>query len=204
MPIPRPSERRRLRLRRRPLPWWAGALVLAAVTATVVGRLVADAAAERDRWGATVQVAVATGDAAPGEPVRAELRRLPRSLVPPGATTAADGAVAAVALHAGEIVLEGRLAPAGTSAVAALVPAGHRAVAVPAGDGLPLAVGDTVDVLATLDPESARPTFPVARDARVVHVGEVAVTVAVTVDEAPRVAFALAAGAVTLALSGWS
>jgi Flp pilus assembly protein CpaB len=203
MSIPRPSSRRRLRLRRRPLPWWTGALVLAGVTALLVGRLAGDAAAERDRWGETVVVAVATADVAPGEVVVAERRRLPRSVVPAGAAGSADGAVAAVALHAGEIVLEARLAPGGTSAVAALVPEGHRAVAVPSGDGLPLAVGDAVDVLATLDPESAQPTFAVSRAARVVHVGESSVTVAVPLDDAPRVAFALAVGAVTLALSGW-
>lgn len=202
MPVPRPSPRRRLRLRR-PLPWWSAVVVLAALTAVVVARLTAEAAAERDRWGDTVSVAVATADAAAGQPVVAELRRLPRSLVPDGAATSADGAVAAVALHAGEIVLEARLAPAGTSPVAALVPPGHRGVAVPAGDGLPLVAGDLVDVLVTLDPESARPTFAVASNATVVHVGESAVTVAVPVETAPRVAFAVAAGVVTLALSGW-
>lgn len=202
MSIPRPSSRRRLR--RRPLPWWTGALVLAGATALLVGRLAGDAAAERERWGDTVAVAVATADVAAGEPVIAEQRHLPRSLVPDGAATSAGGAVATVAIHTGEIVLESRLAPAGTSPVAALVPPGHRAVAVPAADGLPLAVGDVVDVLATLDPESAQPTFAVARDAAVVHVGESAVTVAVPLDDAPRVAFALAVGAVTLALSGWS
>src|SRR5690349_18261321 len=107
MEIPRPSGRRRLAVRRRPVPWWAGALVLAAVTALVVGRLAGDAAAERARWGELVPVAVATADVAAGEPLAAEVRRLPRSLVPPGATTETAG-VAAVAITAGEVVLAAR------------------------------------------------------------------------------------------------
>jgi Flp pilus assembly protein CpaB len=201
VPIPRPSSRRRLR--RRPAPWWTGALLLAALTGLVVARAAGEAAAERERWGATVAVAVATADAGPGEPVAAEVRHVPRSLVPEGAVTTVAGAVAATGLHAGEIVLASRLAPAGTSPVAALLPVGHRGVAVPAGDGLPVAVGDLVDVLVTLDPESARPTFAVASAVPVVHVGEAAVTVAVPAGDAPRVAFAVVAGAVTLALSGW-
>jgi hypothetical protein len=78
-------------------------------------------------------------------------------------------------------------------------------VAVPTGSGLPLEVGDRVDVLATFDAGTTgagEPTFAVARRAVVVHVGEDAVTVAVTTSAAPRVAYALAAGAVTLVLSG--
>ena len=191
------------RLRRRPIPWWAGALVLAGLTAVVVGRLTGDAAAARSRWGDTVAVAVATADVAPGEPLVAEVRRLPRALVPAGATTETTG-VAAAHVAAGEVVVEARLAPAGTSPVAALVPPGWRALAVPSGDGLPLEVGDVVDVLATVDPQSSVPTVVVAREALVVHVGEQAATVAVPVELAPRVAFAVAAGAVALALSGAS
>lgn len=201
MEIPRPSGRRRFAVRRRPVPWWAGALALAALTAVVVGRLAGDAAAEQARWGELVPAAVATADVAAGEPLFAEVRRLPRSVVPPGATTETVG-IAAVPIAAGEVVLAARLAPAGTSAVAALVPPGHRALAVPSGDGLPVEVGDLVDVLATLDPEAAVPTIVVARSALVVHVGEASTTVAVPAEDAPRLAFALAAGAVALALSG--
>jgi Flp pilus assembly protein CpaB len=45
------------------------------------------------------------------------------------------------------------------------------------------------------------PTFPVARHALVLDVGHQAITVAVTPDEAPRLAYALTHGAVTLALT---
>jgi hypothetical protein len=76
---------------------------------------------------------------------------------------------------------------------------------VPTGSGLPLEVGDRVDVLATFDPGVAgdgTPTFAVATGAVVVHVGRDAATVAVSQAAAPRVAYALAAGTVTLVLSG--
>ncbi len=63
--------------------------------------------------------------------------------------------------------------------------------------------GDRVDVLATFDSTEGEtePTFPVAMGALVVDVAEEAVTVAVTPEEAPRVAFATARGTVTLALA---
>lgn len=77
--------------------------------------------------------------------------------------------------------------------MAALVPAGGRAVAVPVADALPpLRRGDRVDVLA--------PSV-VAADAVVLDVGETVVTVAVVAADAPRVADALARGPVTLALA---
>ncbi|MGH9138594.1 MAG: RcpC/CpaB family pilus assembly protein, partial [Acidimicrobiales bacterium] len=94
---------------------------------------------------------------------------------------------------------------------AALVPAGHRALALPvtAGVGAPsVVVGDRVDVLAAFDmldePDTADvdPAGVVTAGAVVVDVGESAVTVAVPEDDAPRVAFAAARGTVTLALVG--
>jgi hypothetical protein len=73
--------------------------------------------------------------------------------------------------------------------------------------GLPVEIGDRVDVLATFDTGAtgatgAEPTVVVARDALVVAHADDAVTVAVERDIAPRVAYALAAGTITLALSG--
>jgi Flp pilus assembly protein CpaB len=95
-----------------------------------------------------------------------------------------------------------------------------RALAVPSGGdgrgGLALERGHRVDVLATFDtgvPEPVAvatteaddgqaPTFPVAAGALVLDVGTESVTIAVRPREAPRVAFALARGTVTLALTG--
>ncbi|MDQ3145789.1 MAG: hypothetical protein M3R01_02450, partial [Actinomycetota bacterium] len=135
-----------------------------------------------------------------------ELRPFPAGLVPPGALgDHVDGAVVTSSILAGEVVLDARLGPAGLSPTVALLPPGTRGLAVPAGPGtVPLARGDLADVLATFDPglaEGGEPTVAVARSALVVHVDEEAVTIAVTADQSPRVAFALAAGAVTLALS---
>jgi Flp pilus assembly protein CpaB len=119
-----------------------------------------------------------------------------------------------VPLESGEVLLASKLAPEGLRGVAALVPPGDRALAVPVDPGgLALRLGDRVDVLATFDvagaddtapalPTPAAPTFPVARAALVVGVGDGAVTVAVGPDEVPRVAFALARGTVALALVG--
>lgn len=208
---PRPPLRSgRLRLRR-PVPYWLLAGALALATASLVGRLVADAEAERARWGRLVPTVVALVDVPGGDPIRASdvaVRHLPVAVVPAGALRALpSGAVAAVDLHRGEAVVAARLAGTGSSVVAARLPAGTRGVAVPAGAGLPLEVGDRVDVLATFDPDLAdegEPTFAVARRAVVVHVGDDAVTVAVDDDAAARVVYALAAGAVALVLSGTS
>ena len=204
-----------MRLRRSPLPFWALSAALSLATGLAVARLAGEAAARADRLGGLVDVPVATRRIAAGALLRAadvEVRSLPRAVVP-SARVAADpaGRVAVVPLVPGEVVLAAKLAPDGLTGVAALVPPGHRALAVPVGDGaLSLRPGNRVDVLATFDvpgppaggAAGVAPTFPVATAALVVATGDDAVTVAVTPDEAPRVAFALARGAVTLALTG--
>jgi pilus assembly protein CpaB len=211
-PPPRPPLRApRLwrRFRRQPAVYWLAAVGLAGLTALTVARVVDQAREELDRYGPARPTLVATADLGAGAslgPDDVEVRLLPAALLPAGALGAdavVAGRVASVAILAGEPVTEARLAPAGLSAVAALLPRGTRGLAVPAGPGAPpLQVGDTVDVLATLDAGGrGPPTAPVAVGALVVHVTEEAVTVAVTVDEAPRVAYALSAGAVTLSLS---
>jgi Flp pilus assembly protein CpaB len=205
--LARPALRPRRRLRR-PLPYWTVVVAAAALPAMLVGRLAAEAAAERARWGPGTATVVVVVDRRAGEPVGdadVELRRLPGALRPRGALSfLPSAAVATDDLVAGEVLVASRLAPAGTSAVAARLPVGTRGIAVPNDVGLRLEVGDPVDVLATLDPGggTGTPTTAVARDARVVDVGDRVVTVAVGVDEAERVAFALAAGVVTLALNG--
>jgi Flp pilus assembly protein CpaB len=111
-------------------------------------------------------------------------------------------------LFPGEVVHGDRLAPAGLSAVAALVPAGTRGVAVPSSaDTLRLEAGDVVDVLATVvagtsDDPAGAPTVTVSAGAVVVAVDEGAVTVAVPVEETPQVAYAAVTGIVTLVLVG--
>lgn len=206
-PTRRPSP---LRLRRRPLPYWFVAVAVTLATTVAVARLATDARAERDRWGERRATVVATSLLRAGQAVTdadVTTRLLPAALVPDGALQhVPPGAVAAVDVHPGEAVLRARLVGPGSSAVAARLPSGTRGIALPAGSGLPLEVGDRVDVLATFDVSVAgeEPTFAVARRAVVVHVGEDAVTVAVEESAAPKVAYALAAGTVTTVLSGTS
>jgi pilus assembly protein CpaB len=208
--IPRPP-RRRLPLPRRPVPFWALAVLLAVLTAAVAARGLGATGAGAPRHDEAVPVLVVSRPVAAGQPVEeavAQLRPVPADLVPAGAVrTAADGRVATVDLHPGEVVLAARLAPDGLSPTAALLPPGTRGVAVPRGPGgLALRTGDVVDVLATFAttpteaPEPVEPTFPVARGAVVVGVEDDAVTLAVRPEEAARVAFALTAGTVALVL----
>ena len=204
--VPPVPWRRALRRARRSLAlrWLlvAAAASLVAVEAAGVG---AEAAAARDAWGRSTGVAVAVRDVARGEVVAAgdvAVQRRPLAVVPDDALQEPPvGRVTTAGLVAGEVVVSSRLAPAGLSGVAALVPDGWRAMAVPtsaSGFGSPappLAVGDRVDVLA---PDV------VAADALVVAIDDTAVTVAVPADDAPALAEALAAAVVTIALVGAS
>jgi Flp pilus assembly protein CpaB len=107
----------------------------------------------------------------------------------------------------GEVVRRERLAPSGASALAARLPTGTRAVAIPVEPGTtpPVAVGDLVEVLVALAPEAAgtgAPGFALATGVPVVDVTDAAVTIAVDRDVAPRLAVAFGQGAVTLAVVG--
>lgn len=229
MPLPRPAPDRRsgrlrsdhprslgpvlrlVRFRRRlgPRRYLALATLAAVAAAVTVARITGDAAAEAARWGPGRPVPVATRALPAGAEVgRGDVQLVvrPAGLLP-DAAVAADpvGRRLAHPVAAGEVVLASRLAPTGASEVAARLPAGTVGLAVPHdGRGLRLVLGDRVDVLATFDTgtgDGARdPTFAVAQAAVVVDVGDDGVTVAVPAADAPRVAFALAAGIVTLAL----
>lgn len=216
-----PSPRRVVRrLRRHPVARWVLALAMAAVTASSVHRVAAEAEAERQRWGEAVAVVVAGRDLGPGDVVGIDdvvAATWPAAMVPAGATastTDAVGRTVGAAVVAGEAVLDVRLAPPGVTGAAALLPPGSRGIAVAAGPGTPtLAVGDRVDVLATVDvldvtegdaglavPE---PTVRVATAVPVVAVADDGTaTVGVPEADATRVAFAAARGTVTLALVG--
>jgi Flp pilus assembly protein CpaB len=183
-------------------------VLLAAITGTLVARLVDRAADAAARYGSPTRVVVVRRDVAAGERVDAgdvERRNVPAALVPPGALVDAPGGrVTVVPLLRGQIVVAAQLAPPALSPVAALVPAGRVAVAVPTG-GLapPLRRGDVVDVLATFDDGVDPPTFAVAERAPVVAVADDAVTVAVDADEVDRVAFAVTTAVVTVVLTGY-
>lgn len=195
------------RLTRSPLAFWVAASVVAALTGTVVARLAGLAAAEAARWGDPVTVAVARRTVPAGariEPGDAERRQVPRSLVPPGALADVPaGRVVTVRVLPGQVLVAAQLAPPGRSRLAAVLPAGHRGLAVPTNGAAPhLEPGDVVDLLATFDVDAGEPTFPVAQGALVLAANPDTVTVAVREADAAPVAYALATGAVTIALAG--
>jgi Flp pilus assembly protein CpaB len=179
----------------------------------VAARLVGNAGALAAQYGPLRPVVVATQPLEPGIVVTAAaltVRQLPASAVPQGAVGSIDdaaGRTVVAPVFADVPVVAAQLAPDGRRGLTALLPAGSRAVAVPNGrPSLALVRGDAVDVLATFDDlpgaaEGSPPTFRVATHALVVDVGDESAAVAVSPEEAPRVAFALARGVVTLALA---
>ncbi|HEV8115336.1 MAG TPA: SAF domain-containing protein [Acidimicrobiales bacterium] len=200
-----------LALRRQPRVRTGLVVVLAVLCGAGVAATVHGADTARAAWGQATEVVVARRDLAAGDRLDSNSTRLlehPGPLIPPGALTELPvDARLAEPVYAGEVLRAERLAPAGLSAVAARLPADTRAVAVPVDAGVtpPLAVGDRVDVLVALGAEAAPgrpPGFALATDVVVVDVTEVAVTIAMPRDAAPRLAVAFGQGAVTLALVG--
>jgi len=188
--------------------FWFFAVSLALFTGFTVARTLAEASSRAERLGGLREVRVAARSVEAGRVLTADdvaVRRLPAAALPRGSVAAAPaGHTALVPLAPGEVVLEAKLAPWGVEGVAALVPPGRRALAVPAAKGgLALRRGNHVDVLATFDTTEGgtEPTFPVANSAQVLDVAEESVTVAVSPEEAARVALATSRGTVTLAVT---
>ncbi len=192
---------------RSPLLFWFAVAGLALLTASVVAGALERARSLAGQYGPLRPMVVAARAVDRGSVLAADdlaVRLVPASMLVAGGVASVEqgrGRVVVVPLVEGEPLLAGHLAPDGLSGVAAQLPAGARAVSVPAGSNAPpLRRGDVVDVLATLD---GSPTLAIAADAAVVDVGagDETVTVAVSPDEARAVAFALAHGAVTVALT---
>lgn len=198
-----------MRLRRVPALYWILSLGLAACTSVTIFRLAAAADSRARYWGTLAAVPVVTGPIAAGATIEAddfEIRRVPEALLPHSSVAFEPvGLTAIVPMWPGEVVVAAKLAPAGLEGPAAMLGAGERAVAVPRIETTPpVSVGDRVDVILNLDPAGTSggpPAIPVARAARVLHVAEVAVTLAVPVDEATKVAFGAAQGALSLAIT---
>lgn len=212
---PKPPVRRRIRpgllLRRQPRLRGALVGVAVVITGTSVAGAIDRAERAEAAWGQRRTVVVITRDLDPGERVDAsntDLIDRPSAVVPDGAPSSVpDGARVGAAMVAGEVLLDGHLAPGGLTELAARLPPDTRAVAIPTEPGTTpaLTIGDTVDVLVALAPEAAGagpPGFAIAEGAPVVDVSDAAITVAVRPADAPRIAVALAQGAVTLALVG--
>jgi len=206
------------------LPYWLVVALLAAVTAGTVDAVLRRAADAEARYGTTAAVLVATEAVAPGEPVGAaatEVRRWPSGLVPDGAlrTLPGDERVAVAAIAEGEAVVASRVSGQTAAGVSGLLAPGTRAVVVPLEvAGLPVAVGDRVDVLTTGDlsgPDGDlpdpngdsggrsrdRPGAVVASDALVVAEAEESIVISVDDDASLELAAALGRGPVVVTLS---
>lgn len=198
-------------LRRDPRLWWLAVGACALTVGLIVSSIVGAADRTRAAWGRSQRVLVATHELAPGDRIhRSDVTLVdrPTAMVPASALRRLpDGAIARSTILAGEVVVEARLTSGSLSAVAARLPPGTRAIAIPVevGSAPPLEPGDLVDVLVALPPELAAgrpPGFAIATDALVVALDDGAVTIAVPRATAPRIAVALGQGAVTLALVG--
>lgn len=209
------GARRRIRpglaLRRSPRLWWALVLSLALGAGVLASAVVSAAQSTRRAWGAERSVLVARHDLHAGDDIGPDdvaLVARPVVVVPSTALEVLPpNAVLRADVIAGEVLVAERLAPSGLHGVAARLPAGTRAVAVPIDPGTtpPLAPGDRVDLLVALPREAAGngpPGFVLASSALVVAIDDAAATVAVPRDLAPRVVVALGEGALFLALVG--
>ncbi len=214
------KRRGRLRrlARRSSVVWWTAAVVLGLITATVMNAAIRRSTDAADSWGTDRRVWVVRHEVRAGDVLvdgDVTLTRRPKGLVPSGALDAESspiGEATRIDLMPGEVVLTRRLAGRGAHGVAALVTSGRRAIALKNDETMPLLrVGDRVDVLATFDvaddigsaeAATTAPSFAVATGAEVLTVSARTVTISVDSREAPRVAFALARAAVTVALRG--
>ena len=212
----------------RALLLWTSAVVLAFVTARIVGADLATLHRRTGDLGPEVVAAVAARDLPVGSTlgqsdVRA--RRVHRSQLPPGVLAPGDvaGRVVAVPVLRDGFVVERNVAARDRTGLDAVIPAGMRVVriVVPQPTSELHVASSHVDVLATFDSgagvdaegeQSGDPTVVVARGALVVDtddgdgtVGTDATTGAgvallVTEGEALAVAYATAAGIVSVAL----
>ena len=183
---------------RRPWLYWLVVGVVCVMVTWAVTGMVRHATASARSLGRLVSVPVAARPLSLGAVVGSDdvaWRRLPVGVLPDEPVEPSPvGRTVVVPVVPGEVLLVPKFAPAGLSGVAALLPAGARALAVPVVAANPsVQRSDRVDVLA----DSAL----VVRDAVVLDVTDDVVTIAVPADDAPGVALALSRGVVTLALA---
>ncbi|HMF04710.1 MAG TPA: Flp pilus assembly protein CpaB [Acidimicrobiia bacterium] len=209
---------------------WLGAVVVAITTAALVATDLAALHRRAHSLGAPRPVAVAARDLPLGATInRGDIttRSVHRSQLPRGALSpdVAERRVVAVPVVRGAFVVEGNVAPRGRTGLDGAIPPGMRAVRIVARDALHPPVGSSVDVLVTFESgdraaAEGAPTVVAARGVLVLGTddapaavehgapgrdavgqgGGLGVTLLVSEDDAPRLAFAAAAGVVTLAL----
>jgi Flp pilus assembly protein CpaB len=198
-----------LALRRRPRLRRGLTLAAAALIGLLVQRTVAGADAARAAWGPGTRVAVAARDLAAGEVVEegdVRIVELPDAALPPDPLgREALGRTVRSPVLEGEVLAERRLSEAHATGVAALLDDGTRAVAVPLEPDTapPLRTGQRVDLVAVVAGAEGEAPEAVAlvEGAEVLHVGDHAATVAVERRHVPRLAAALAVGAVAVVVA---
>ena len=193
----------RVRLRS-PAAYWSLVAVLAVGTIVWIERAERDLARRATALGPTTQVAVVVGDHAGGEQLDdadVELRDVPRSAVPADALTAAPhDRRLRTDVRAGEVLTSGRFAAGGRSEIAAQIPPGRQAIAVPrTSAALDLRPGDQVALLGL---GSSGASEVIVDDGLVVAATEGATTIAVPLGDVGDMADAVLAGTMTVVLSG--
>ena len=183
------AARARLVLARRPWIHWVVVAVLAGLAAAAVHSQIRAVAAERDRWGATRTVLVATRHHHPGDPVDAERTTLPVAALPDGALDElAGGAVVRQRVALGEVLTE----------LDVTVHAGPAALAEPdtvvVGLSDPLARGVVVGLAVQVSADG----LVLADDAVVTDVVDDVIFVAVGESDGPHVASAAQQGTASL------
>ncbi len=177
--------RLRLLFARRPWLYWLIVGTCAVAVWLSVASAQAQVTRERDSWGTTRTVWVASGPVAAGDVVLAAAADYPTAMVPPSAVSSLPAdAVAARSITAGEVVV------AADVAVDGLFPADWVVFAVPA-DGTPVLIaGDAVTVFGS---------GQLWCDGTAAAIGEVDVEIAVPTDCAASMSAQLALGAITIA-----
>jgi Flp pilus assembly protein CpaB len=206
--------------------FWVGAVVVAVVTAATVATDLAALHRRAQDLGPSRAVATAVHDLPVGTTIGDDdirVRSVHRSQLPADATspTSARGRVVAVPVLRGAFVIDGNLSPRRRTGLNGAIPAGMRALRLVVRDALRPPVASAVDVLVTFEPGTSEasgtaPTVVAARGVLVLGTddaparfetgttersgGGLGVTLLVSEDDAPRLAYAAAAGVVTLAL----
>ncbi|MCU1368755.1 MAG: hypothetical protein JWN39_4394 [Ilumatobacteraceae bacterium] len=185
----------RMQLARRPWVRWVFVAVLALGVGGSVASGLAGVRRERDAWGRSTTVYVATQDLVAGDPVGGALERreVPEAMVPDSALVALPaGSTATQRIGRGEIVTDGDIVD--TTGPQALIPTGWLAIDVTdVANPTLFAVGDSAAVLAG--------GASVAVAAVIVEVTATDVVVAVPLADAPTVAAAANERTAVIALS---
>ncbi len=179
----------RLVLARRPWVYWVVVALLAATAAAVTQTQMSSIAAERNRWGATRSVLVASEPLEPGDPLAADLVELPIAAIAVGALIEHPvGAIARQRLAAGEMIMDVDIASG--SGPAALAEPGTVVVAL----SDPLAR----DVVVGLAVQLVADGLVLAESATVTGIVDDVIFVAVARPDGPAVAAAAQQGIATI------